>query len=321
MSQKLVTLNSPGKGRKQRKPKPDWIKVRLPSGETFEKVKKTLRQLKLHTVCEESLCPNIGECWGGGTATVMVMGDTCTRGCRFCNIASAKEPAPLDPDEPRNLAVAVGQLGLKYLVVTSVDRDDLPDQGSSHFAECIRELLHHAPDTILEVLIPDFSGVKESLDRIGQAGPAVIAHNIETVERLTPTVRDRRATYRQSLDVLDYIKRNYPHIHTKSSIMLGLGETEEELLQAFRDLREVGVSVLTLGQYLQPSPKHLEVQEFVTPERFAELERKAMEMGFLYVASGPLVRSSYKAAELFVAGLVRKEREQVQVSSFGVPLG
>ena len=316
MSQDLVRLGTPGDGRR-RKPKPEWLKVRLPSGPTYEKVRQTLKELKLHTVCQESLCPNMGECWGGGTATVMVMGDVCTRGCRFCNVKSAKNPPPLDPDEPRNLALAVARLNLRYLVVTSVDRDDLPDGGASHFAACIRELLTHAPSTILEVLIPDFSGRTDCLDRVAQAGPAVIAHNVETVERLTPKVRDRRAGYRQSLGVLEYVKKTYPHIHTKSSIMLGLGETEEEVVQAFRDLRDVGVSVLTLGQYLQPSPWHLEVEEFVPPERFAELKARAEEMGFLYVAAGPLVRSSYKAAELFLAGLIERERSQ-KVSSFGV---
>ncbi|AKU91736.1 lipoyl synthase [Vulgatibacter incomptus] len=322
MSEKLVALGTPPaqKAAKPKQKKPEWLKVRLPSGATYEKVKATLHDLKLHTVCEESRCPNVGECWGGGTATVMVMGDTCTRGCRFCNIASEKRPAPLDPDEPRNLATAVAQLGLHYLVVTSVDRDDIPDQGSSHFAECITELLARTPSTILEVLIPDFTGRTDFLDKIGLANPAVIAHNIETVERLTPTVRDRRAGYRQSLEVLRYVKQTYPHIHTKSSIMLGLGEQEDELLQAFRDLREVGVSVLTLGQYLQPSQWHLEVKEFITPERFAELQAIAEGMGFLYVASGPLVRSSYKAAELFVAGLVKRDREARQVTSFGVPI-
>lgn len=318
---KLVNLGVPDAppAAKPRAKKPEWLKVRLPSGPVYEKVKSTLHGLGLATVCEESRCPNIGECWGGGTATVMVMGDTCTRGCRFCHIATDKKPAPLDPDEPRNLATAVAQLKLHYLVVTSVDRDDVPDQGSSHFAACITELLTHSPETILEVLIPDFTGRTDFLDKIGKANPAVIAHNIETVERLTPTVRDRRATYRQSLGVLEYLKKTYQHIHTKSSIMLGLGETEEELLQAFRDLRSVGVSVLTLGQYLQPSSWHLEVKEFVTPEKFAELQKKAEEMGFLYVASGPLVRSSYKAAELFVAGLIKQERE-TKISSFGVPI-
>lgn len=320
MSEKLVSLNSPAKA-PQRAKKPEWLKVRLPSGPVYEKVRSTLHDLKLATVCEESRCPNIGECWGGGTATVMVMGDTCTRGCRFCNIDTAKNPLPLDPNEPRNLATAIGKLGLKYLVVTSVDRDDVDDGGASHFAACITELLASSPETILEVLIPDFSGNEDCLDLIGKANPAVIAHNLETVERLTPTVRDRRATYRQSLHVLEYVKKTYPHIYTKSSIMLGLGETEEELLQAFRDLRDAGVSVLTLGQYLQPSSWHLEVKEFVTPERFADLQKKAEEMGFLYVASGPLVRSSYKAAELFMNGLIREERARNEkVNSFGVPL-
>ncbi|WP_373045228.1 lipoyl synthase [Vulgatibacter sp.] len=305
---------------KPRAKKPEWLKVRLPSGPVYEKVKSTLHDLKLATVCEESRCPNIGECWGGGTATVMVMGDTCTRGCRFCNIDTSKTPLPLDPDEPRNLATAIAKLGLHYLVVTSVDRDDVADGGASHFAACITELLTRAPETLLEVLIPDFDGRDECIDLIGKANPAVIAHNVETVERLTPTVRDRRATYRQSLHVLDHVKKTFPHIHTKSSIMLGLGETEDELLQTFRDLREVGVSVLTLGQYLRPSDWHLEVKEFVTPERFAELQKKAEAMGFLYVASGPLVRSSYKAAELFMAGLLKQERTQKKVTSFGVPV-
>ena len=323
MSEKLVSLNTPTGAKPQppRAKKPEWLKVRLPSGPVYEKVKSTLHDLKLATVCEESRCPNIGECWGGGTATVMVMGDTCTRGCRFCNIDTAKHPLPLDPNEPRNLATAIAKLGLKYLVVTSVDRDDVDDGGASHFAACITELLSRSPDTILEVLIPDFDGREECLDLIGRANPAVIAHNLETVERLTPTVRDRRATYRQSLKVLEYVKKAYPHIHTKSSIMLGLGETEEELLQAFADLRAVGVSVLTLGQYLQPSSWHLEVKEFVSPERFADLQKKAEAMGFLYVASGPLVRSSYKAAELFMNGLIREERaRREKVNSFGVPL-
>lgn len=321
MSEKLVTLGMPTAAAPPatRPRKPEWLKVRLPSGPTYEKVKSTLHGLRLATVCEESRCPNMGECWGGGTATVMVMGDTCTRGCRFCNVDTAKQPLPLDPNEPRNLALAVAKLNLKYLVVTSVDRDDIEDGGASHFAACITELLAHAPETILEVLIPDFNGREECLDLIGRANPAVIAHNIETVERLTPTVRDCRAGYRQSLHVLEYVKKTYPHIYTKSSIMLGLGEREEELLQAFRNLRAVGVDVLTLGQYLQPSSWHLEVKEFVTPERFAELQKIAESMGFLYVASGPLVRSSYKAAELFMAGLIRRERKE-KLTSFGVPI-
>jgi lipoic acid synthetase len=310
---KLSVVGQPG-GRK-----PDWLKVRLPSGPVYERVRATLHELKLNTVCEESRCPNVAECWGGGTATVMVMGDTCTRGCRFCHIASEKKPAPLDPDEPRHLAEAVATLGLHYLVVTSVDRDDLADQGASHFADCVRELKARTPDTILEILIPDFCGREELLDVVGGAGADVLAHNVETVERLTPSVRDRRAGYRQSLHVLEHLKTRFPHLHTKSSVMLGLGETEDELLQTFRDLRAVGVSVLTLGQYLRPSPWHLEVQEFVTPARFAELQRLAEGMGFLYVASGPLVRSSYKAAEFFVAGLVRQGREdERRLSPFGV---
>ncbi len=290
-------------------PKPEWLKVRLPSGPVFEQVKSTLHGLNLHTVCEESRCPNVAECWGSGTATVMVMGDVCTRGCRFCHIAAEKTPPPLDPDEPRNLATAVAGLHLHYLVVTSVDRDDLPDQGAGHFAACIRELKEQTPETLVEVLIPDFSGRHDCLDTLGRAGPEVIAHNVETVERLTPTVRDRRAGYRQSLEVLRFVKERFPDVHTKSSVMLGLGETHDELVRTFEDLRAAGVSVLTLGQYLRPSEWHLPVVEYVHPDRFAELQRIAEALGFLYVASGPLVRSSYKAAELFVAGLVKERRK------------
>lgn len=289
-------------------PKPDWLKVRLPSGPVFEGVKSTIHGLSLNTVCEESRCPNLGECWSAGTATVMVMGDVCTRGCRFCHIAAEKTPPPLDPDEPKNLAEAVAKLKLHYLVVTSVDRDDLPDQGAGHFASCIRELKTRSPETLVEVLIPDFTGKEELIDVIGVAGPEVIAHNIETVERLTPEVRDRRAGYRQSLGVLARVKQRFPEVHTKSSIMLGLGERDDEVLQTMQELRAVGVSVLTLGQYLRPSDWHLPVVEYVEPARFAKWKHVGEELGFLYVASGPLVRSSYRAAELFVAGLVKERR-------------
>ena len=288
-----------------RERKPDWLKVKMPSGPGFERVRTLLSKLKLNTVCAESRCPNVAECWGGGTATVMLMGDTCTRGCKFCHVKSGKPPA-LDPDEPRHLAEAVSQLGLEYLVVTSVDRDDLPDAGSGHFAEAIRELIARCPDTKVEVLIPDFDAVPERLDTVCRAAPHVIAQNLETVERLTHPVRDRRAGYHKTLGVLKYVKDHHPTIYTKSSLMVGLGETEEELLQAFRDLRAAGVDVLTIGQYLQPSPWNLKVVEYVHPDTFQRYADAAMAMGFLYCASGPLVRSSYRAAEFFMKGLMER---------------
>ena len=295
MADSLIQLG--GAARNRREPKPEWLRVRMPGGGRYEQVKRTLRELNLHTVCEEASCPNVGECWGGGTATVMLMGDVCTRGCRFCDVSSGL-PAPLDPLEPRHLAEAVGRLGLDYLVVTSVNRDELEDGGASHFAQAIVELRRAAPKTLVEVLTPDFQGSRDALQMIVDAQPTVAAHNVETVERLTPRVRDRRATYRQSLDVLDFYKRR--GMRTKSSIMLGLGETHGEVITAMRDLRSVGCDILTLGQYLRPSEKHLAVEEFVRPEVFSRLEREGLALGFRLVAAGPLVRSSYKAGEYFI---------------------
>ncbi len=286
-------------------PKPDWLKVRLPTGQGYTRVRDLLHGLNLHTVCEESRCPNVAECWGGGTATVMLMGDVCSRGCRFCHVANG-ELKPLDPDEPEHLAEAVAQLGLKYLVVTSVDRDELPDQGAGHFARAIRALKARSPDTKLEVLIPDFRGESDCFSQIVAAGPDVVAHNLETVRRLTPTVRDHRAGYDQSLAVLRGLKRFKPGLPTNSSIMLGLGETHEELQQAFRDLREAGVDVLTLGQYLQPSDWNLKVERFVPPSEFDQLREEALALGYLYVAAGPLVRSSYRAAEFFMEAMLHR---------------
>jgi len=287
--------------------KPDWLKVRVPSGRGYEQVKGIVRELKLATVCEEARCPNIAECWGGGTATVMLMGEVCTRACRFCHV-KVGAPPPLDPAEPENLARAVKAMGLEYIVVTSVNRDDRPDGGASHFAHAITALRRESPRTIVEVLIPDFQGVEGSLETLAVARPHVVAHNLETVERLTPRVRDRRATYKQSLRVLEYLKGRPEKLYTKSSLMVGLGETDDELLQACRDLRSVGVDVLTFGQYLQPSQYHLRVERFAPPEKFEELKARAEEMGFLYVASGPLVRSSYRAAEFFMKGLMERDR-------------
>jgi lipoyl synthase len=287
--------------------KPEWLKVKLPRGEGYERVKGIVREQKLATVCEEARCPNIAECWAGGTATVMLMGEVCTRACRFCHV-KVGAPPPLDPQEPENLARAVKAMDLEYIVVTSVNRDDRPDGGASHFAAAITALKRESPKTTVEVLIPDFQGVHASLDVVAVARPHVVAHNVETVERLTPSVRDRRATWKQSLHVLEYLKGRPEKLYTKTSIMVGLGETDEELDQAFRQCREVGVDVLTLGQYLQPSQYHLRVERFVSPDDFARYQRMAEAYGFLYVASGPLVRSSYRAAEFFLRGLMERER-------------
>jgi lipoic acid synthetase len=284
-------------GARTREPKPEWLKVRMPGGGRYELVKQTLRELQLHTVCEEASCPNVGECWGSGTATVMLMGKICTRGCRFCDVDSGMPP-PLDPLEPRHLAEAVGRLGLDYLVVTSVNRDELPDGGASHFAQAIVELRRAAPKTLVEVLTPDFQGSHAALDMIADAAPTVAAHNVETVERLTPKVRDRRASYRQSLDVLAYYKSR--GMRTKSSLMVGVGEEPHEVVQAMRDLRAVDCDILTIGQYLRPSEKHLAVEKFVPPEEFARYEEEGLALGFKFVAAGPLVRSSYKAGEFFI---------------------
>lgn len=283
--------------------KPEWLKVRLPGGEAYERVKGLVKDLHLATVCEQARCPNIAECWGGGTATVMLMGEVCTRACRFCHV-KVGSPLPLDPEEPEHLARAVRELELDYIVVTSVNRDELPDGGAGHFAAAITALKRESPRTRVEVLIPDFAGQHASLALVAEARPDVVAHNVETVERLTPSVRDRRASYRQSLEVLAHLKHRPEGLYTKTSIMLGLGETDEELVRTMGELREVGVDVLTLGQYLQPSQYHLRVERFVSPADFARYQALAQSFGFLYVAAGPLVRSSYRAAEFFVKGLM-----------------
>ena len=281
--------------------KPAWLRVNVPGGERYAKVRETVRGLSLHTVCEEAHCPNVAECWGGGTATVMLMGDVCTRGCRFCHVKTASHPPPLDPDEPRHLAEAIAELGLDYIVVTSVDRDDLADGGAGHFADAIRHL-KAISGLLVEVLTPDFRGDLEAVRTVGRSRPDVFANNLETVRRLTPIVRDARAGYDQTLGVLAAMKREFPGIVTKSSIMVGLGETDGELVEAMRDLRSAGVEILTLGQYLRPSAWHLPVVEYVTPEKFGAHREAGLRLGFRYVASGPLVRSSYRAAELFLRG-------------------
>jgi lipoic acid synthetase len=235
----------------------------------------------------------------------MLMGDTCTRGCRFCSVNSAKNPGPLDTQEPKKLAETVKNMDLRYVVLTTVDRDDLPDQGASHIARCIRSTQRASPEMLIEMLMPDFQGNTELVQQVINARPAVLAHNLETVRRLTPKVRDSRAGYDQSLDVLRYLKQNCPEGYTKSSLMLGVGESHAETLQAMEDLRDVGVDFLTIGQYLQPTKKHLKVENFVHPNEFDELARLGDKMGFEYVASGPLVRSSYKAAEFYIERKIR----------------
>ena len=286
--------------------KPEWLRVRAPSGDRYGHLKGLLRGLNLHTVCEEAHCPNVGECWGGGTATIMLLGDLCTRGCRFCAVKSGNPRGLVDDGEPRRVAEAIADLGLTYVVLTSVDRDDLPDGGASHFAATVREIKARDPDILVEALIPDFQGDLDAVQTVVDAGPAGLDHNLETVRRLPGVARDRRATYEQSLAVLRGAKTIRSGLFTKSSLMLGLGETREEVLEAMRDLRTNAVDLLTLGQYLRPSEWHLPVQEFVPPETFDELRRAGEELGFAYVAAGPLVRSSYRAGEFFLENVLRE---------------
>ncbi len=277
--------------------------MKTPSGENYVQVKQTLRVLNLHTVCEEARCPNIAECWGTGTATIMIMGDICTRGCRFCTVISGK-PVLLDTEEPERVAKAIKEWGLKYVVITSVCRDDLEDGGAEHIAKTIKAVKMLSPEIIVEPLIPDFRDNEDSIKKIVKTQPEVISHNIETVMRLTPKVRDARASYEQSLLVLKKIKSIDSRIYTKSSIMLGLGETEAEVIQTAKDLRTVGVDILTMGQYLQPTLKHLPVVEYLTPQKFNSYKEYMEKMGFIYVASGPLIRSSYRAGEFFLEKVI-----------------
>jgi lipoyl synthase len=285
--------------------KPSWLKIKAPSGEHYEALKQRARRLTLATVCEEARCPNIGECWSIGTGTFMLMGDTCTRGCRFCAIKTAKRPPALDPDEPQKIAEAVVEMGLSYVVLTSVDRDDVEDGGAAHLADCLRAIKAESPDVLLEMLIPDFTGNRDALRKVAEAPIAVMAHNLETVRRLTPTVRDPRADYDQSLDVLRWTKELAPGLLTKTSLMLGLGETEDEVVEAMKDCRDNDVDIITFGQYLRPSKKHLAVVEYIHPNTFDRYADIAKELGFGYVASGPLVRSSYRAGELFIEKTLR----------------
>lgn len=284
---------------------PVWLRVRPPGGENYTKVKYSLKSRGLHTVCEEARCPNISECWGGGTATIMIMGDTCTRGCRFCAVNSGK-PNSLDPLEPEKVAIAVKEWGLRYVVITSVCRDDLEDGGAGHMANTIKAIKGLCPSLNVESLIPDFRGNVGSIEKIVESGPEVLSHNIETVRRLSPKIRDVRASYDQSLSVLRKSREIEPEIHTKSSIMLGLGESEEEIIETLRDLRSVGVDIITMGQYLQPSLQHLPVRDYLSLERFSSLKEIAERMGFDYVSSGSLVRSSYRAGEFYIEKIASK---------------
>ncbi|RYP15782.1 hypothetical protein DL765_005508 [Monosporascus sp. GIB2] len=305
---------------------PEWLKTPIPAGNSnYKKIKQDLRGLGLHTVCEEARCPNISDCWGGSnknaaTATIMLMGDTCTRGCRFCSVKTSRRPPPLDPHEPENTAEALARWGLGYVVLTSVDRDDVADGGARHFAETIRRIKAKKPGMLVEALTGDFMGDLDAVRVVAESGLDVYAHNVETVEGLTPYVRDRRATFRQSLRVLEHAKavRGPGNVITKTSLMLGLGEREDEVLDALRELRKADVDVVTFGQYMRPTKRHLKVEKYVTPAEFETWRRRALDMGFLYVASGPLVRSSYKAGEAFIENVLRKRAgEKGGVSEMG----
>ncbi|KAF6069873.1 lipoyl synthase [Candida albicans] len=294
---------------------PSWLKVPIPKGKSFHNVKKDVRELKLATVCEEAKCPNIGECWGGkkseATATIMLLGDTCTRGCRFCSVKTNRKPAAPDPMEPENTAEAISRWGLGYVVLTTVDRDDLVDGGARHLAETVQKIKQKAPQILVEVLGGDFRGDLSMVEILADSGLDVYAHNLETVEALTPHIRDRRATYRQSLAVLERAKQTNSSLITKTSLMLGFGETDDQVLQTLRDLREIGCDVVTFGQYMRPTKRHMKVVEYIKPEKFDYWRDTALDMGFLYVASGPLVRSSYKAGEAFIENVLKKRKHNV----------
>jgi lipoyl synthase len=279
--------------------KPDWLRVSLPHGEAYERVKAAVAALSLHTVCREAACPNLAECWGAGTATIMILGDVCTRGCRFCNVKTGNPRGSVDWLEPRRVADAVRELGWKYLVLTAVDRDDLADGGALIFANTVRAIHEGVPGARVEVLSGDYRGDLTAVDIVMDAKPDVFAHNLETVRRLTPSVRDKRAGYDQSLRVLAHAKARAPQRFIKTSLMLGLGESEEEIERAMEDARASGVDIFTMGQYLQPSKKHLPVSEFVTPAKFARLGALAKVKGFHQVVSSPLSRSSYHAEQAF----------------------
>lgn len=306
-------LKRPKVGAEMPNGRPSWFRVPAPSqaeDSRYAQVKASLKDLSLNTVCEEAQCPNIGECWNGGTGTIMLLGDTCTRGCMFCAVNTAAAPPPPDPFEPFKTAEAVAQWGVDYIVLTSVDRDDIPDGGAGHFAHTVELLKHKKKDILVECLVSDFQGMLESVETLAKSGLDVYAHNIETVERLQKFVRDARAGYQQSLSTLEHAKKAKPGLYTKTSIMLGLGETDEEVIQTMKDLRAIDVDVVTFGQYLRPTENHLSVVDYVTPEKFAYFKTVGEDLGFKYVVSGPMVRSSYKAGEFYLEHMIKAERKE-----------
>ncbi|UDL04264.1 lipoyl synthase [Marinobacter sp. CA1] len=279
--------------------KPKWLRARMPGGERYDAVRRNVNEHRLSTVCQESHCPNIGECWNNGTATIMVMGSVCTRACKFCAVDTGNPKGWLDHDEPENTAKSVELMGLRYIVLTSVDRDDLPDGGAAHYAACVAAIKERTPEVAVEALTPDFDAVMANVEKVVDSGLDVFAQNVETVERLTHRVRDPRAGYRKTLDVLAHAKQHRPDVITKTSLMLGLGETDDEIMATMDDLREVGVDILTLGQYLRPTPNHLPVERYVSPEEFNRYRDIGLAKGFMEVPSGPMVRSSYRADRVF----------------------
>ncbi len=288
-----------------RRERPQWIRARLPAGKNYSALKDRFRALSLHTVCEEARCPNIGECWNAGTATLMLLGDTCTRGCRFCAVKKSKAPGPVDTQEPENVARALSEMNLAYVVLTMVDRDDLPDGGAGHVARTVRSIKERCPDLLVETLVSDFAGSQGDVETVVRQGqPDVYAHNVEVVPRLQRVMRDQRCSWERSTQVLMWAREAGANV-IKSSLMLGCGETKDEVLDAMRGLRDAGVDVVTLGQYLPPTPKHAPLQRFVPPDEFDVYGEAGREMGFRFVASGPLVRSSYRAAEAFLLGILR----------------
>jgi lipoic acid synthetase len=313
----MATEAGPSRIREQ---KPPWLKVRAPGGENYTRLKQTLRELDLYTVCEEARCPNVGECWSQGTATVMLLGHTCTRGCRFCAVTTGNPRGAFDPREPEHVARAIGKLGLKYVVLTMVDRDDLLDGGASQVGRTVSALRQTLPELLVETLVGDFGGRIADVDTVLDSGPDVFAHNIEVVRRLTPLIRDQRCNYDRSLAVLRHAKLAAGRRLVKSSIMVGIGETDTEVEETMRDLLAAGVDIVTIGQYLRPTEKHAAVDRFVTPEAFDRYAEIGRELGFAFVASGPLVRSSYHAAEGFARARLRPSPTPDAVAHEGLEL-
>jgi lipoic acid synthetase len=293
-------IKASSKESQERLKKPSWLRIKAKAGAIYNKTRNIVHEHKLSTVCEEAMCPNISECWSSGTATIMLMGDTCTRACRFCAVNTGNPQGWLDKDEAKNTAESVKLMGLKYLVLTSVNRDDLEDGGAGHYAEVVRRVKAENPDVAVEALTPDFEGIFKSIEIVVDSGIVVFAQNVETVKRLTHPVRDPRATYEQTIAVLKHAKEYKPEVLTKTSIMLGLGETEDEILEAMDDLRAINCDILTFGQYLQPTVNHLPIERYVTPQEFEKYRQWGLDKGFLEVVSGALVRSSYRAEQVLM---------------------